>query len=62
MDATHTDVVDKVDDDWSLAGITTAMVKALRTRSQPVPPYLRLLATEAASRKRGVETAVFGMS
>lgn len=62
VDADHKDLAARVNNNWTLAGITTAMVDALKTAKRDVPPYLQLLATEAAARKRGVETAVFGMS
>lgn len=62
MDADHKDLVPRVNNNWTLAGITTAMVDALKQAKQQVPAYLALLAAEEAARKRGVENAVFGMT
>lgn len=62
VSADHKDVVPGVKNNWTLAGITGAMVAALRQTKREIPAYLTLLAAEEGARKRGVETAVFGMS
>lgn len=62
VDTAHTDVVSRLHDDWSLRALAATMTKALRTRKQVVPAYLHLLEQEEIARKRGVESAVFGMS
>lgn len=62
VDAAHADIVPRLDADWSLRGLTATLTAALRARKAPVPTYLQLLEQEEVARKRGVETAVFGMS
>lgn len=62
MTAKRKDLVPRVNNDWTLAGLAQAMVGALDAAKRPVPPYLALLAREEAARKRGVERAVFGMT
>jgi hypothetical protein len=49
----------KVDGDYTVAGLAAAMNSAL---GKETPPWLALLASEAAARKaKRVERAVFGM-
>ena len=55
-------VVPRVNNDWTLTGLTGAMVAALRAQERDVPAWLGLLAGEEAARKRGVEKAAFGMT
>ena len=62
IDAAGTLLSPRVNNDWTLAGITRAMVKGLKATKRVVPPYLMMLANEALARKRGAETVVFGMS
>lgn len=51
----------RVTEDYSIAGLAAAMVRALEQSRREVPAYLRLVAEEAAARRRGVETATFAM-
>jgi len=54
-------LADRVAGDYSVAGISNAMVKALEKDGREVPPYLRLLAEETAARTLGVQKATFAM-
>ncbi len=56
------DLVPRVSGDWTLGGLAQALTKALRAAKRPVPAYLELLARETLARKRGVESAAFGMT
>ena len=56
------DLIPRLSDDWTLGGLAQAMTAALGKAKQPVPTYLELLARETAARKRGVESAAFGMT
>ncbi|MHC5011809.1 MAG: hypothetical protein ACYTG6_12835 [Planctomycetota bacterium] len=62
VDAAGDDVVPRLAGDWSLGGLANAMTAALGERGETVAPYLALLAQEEASRRSGVESAVFGMT
>ena len=62
VDGGARDVVPRHAGDDSLAGLLGAMTAALEKRGRDTPPWLALLAREAASRKSGVETAMFGMT
>lgn len=62
VDADRKDVVQRLANDWTLGALANAMVAALDAREAEVPAYLRMLATEEAARKRGVERAAFGMT
>jgi hypothetical protein len=62
VDAKGEDLIERVANQWHLAGATSAMVAGLEAAEADVPAYLRLLAAEAAGHARGVETAVFGMT
>jgi len=62
VDAKGKDLIDRVADQWYLAGMTKAMVAGLRAAKVDVPPYLEVLNAEALGHQRGVETAVFGMT
>lgn len=62
LDADRKDLIAKVHKDWSVARLASAMVAARKAAKKDVPRYLELLAEEAASRKRGVESAAFAMT
>jgi len=47
---------------YDVAGVSHAMVKALRKVGKRVPGYLQVLHEEASSYKRGVERATFAMA
>lgn len=55
------DLVPRIADDWTAAGLLDGMVRALQTRGDRVPPWLELLRDEARARRRGLERAVFAM-
>ncbi len=62
LDADRKDLVPRVNNDWTLRGLASAMVEALKAIKKPVPLYLDLLLREQAARKRGVASAAFGMT
>jgi len=47
--------------DYSLAGLASTMVTALKELNRPVPEYLSLVATEHGARRAGLERATFVM-
>ena len=51
----------RVADEYTVRGIATAMVEALRKTNRDVPEYLELLVEELNARSRGLETATFVM-
>lgn len=51
----------RVADDYTVAGLATAMATSLEKHGAAVPPYLGLLAEEGAARKRGLESATLVM-
>lgn len=55
------DATKRVNDDYSIKGITTAMVEALNKTHKPVPQYLRLINDEAISRAHDLKTNTFSM-
>ena len=55
-------IVPRISGDWSLGTLANGLVEALQKRKKSVPEYLRLLAQEEVAKKRGVETAIFGMT
>ncbi len=48
-------------DDYSVAGLASAMVRGLKKAHHPIPPYLNLLAEESRARSAGLERATFAM-
>ena len=62
MTAKRKDLIPRLAGDWTLGGLAQAMAKALAAAKRPVPTYLELLAREDRARKRGVESAAFGMT
>lgn len=62
VDAEGKDVVGRHAGDYTTSGLLRAMREALEARKTDVPAWFDLLQREAASRKRGVEQAVFGMT
>jgi hypothetical protein len=61
LDAERADLVPRVTDDWSLAGLTAAMVQGRTAAKLAVPAWLQCLHDEASARRRGLERAVFAM-
>ncbi|MGE3879991.1 MAG: hypothetical protein AB7I19_13085 [Planctomycetota bacterium] len=59
---TEKDIVPRVTDDWTIFGTAAAMVRALEARETDVPAWFRLLHDELASSRRGLRTAIFGMT
>ncbi len=47
---------------WTVGAVATQMLAALEKLDQPRPEWLELLAMESTALRRGVETAVFGMT
>ncbi len=47
--------------DYSVAGLTAAMVNALNKSDTAVPAYLQLIADETAAKKTGLQQATFAM-
>ncbi len=61
LDGQKKDLVKRIGDQWTVQALAKAMIAALQKKKVEIPPYLTLFASEEASRKRGVETAIFGM-
>jgi hypothetical protein len=61
VDADRKDLAPRLHRDWSVAGVTGLMTEGLRKADRDVPPWLDLLAREAAARRKRLETAVFAM-
>lgn len=61
LDSEKKDIIERIHDDWSRHALVRGMKDALVKRKKPVPAYLDLWLQETDSRKRGVETAIFGM-
>lgn len=61
VDAERNMLAPRVNGDYSAAGLTRAMVVALRAAKLAVPEYLSILADEAEAEARGTERAVFSM-
>ncbi|MFQ5424087.1 MAG: VPGUxxT family thioredoxin-like (seleno)protein, type 2 [Phycisphaerae bacterium] len=51
----------RVAGDYSIGGLASSMVAALKSAHRDVPAYLALLAEECAARKRGLKRATFAM-
>ena len=62
LDADRKDLIDRIHDDWTLAGLADGMVRALEKQKRPVPAYLRLFAAEERAKKAGLEKAAFAMT
>ena len=62
VDAGGRDLVPRNGADWTRSGVASAMVAALEERERAVPSYLALLAWQDEAERRGVETAIFGMT
>lgn len=55
------DIVTRIGRDWTVRALAAAMTEALASENREIPAYLKLLAAEKTARKRGCETAIFGM-
>ena len=62
IDAEGHDVVPRNGRDWTRSGVATAMIAALQGRDRAVPAWLELLAWQDDAERRGVSTAIFGMT
>ena len=51
----------RVAEDYTVGGLASAMVEALKNDHRQVPPYLRLLVEESTARTRGLSRATFAM-
>lgn len=59
--ADRTPLTDRVDGDYTVAGVAKAMTAALKAAKKDVPAYLSLLAEEEVARSTKTETAVFAV-
>jgi hypothetical protein len=55
------DLVPRIGRDWTVRAMATAMVAALGAAKREVPAYLKLLAAAETAKRRGLDTAIFGM-
>ena len=55
-------IVPRIVNDWTLPALAAGMVATLKKKEKPVPEYLKLLERETTGARRGVETAIFGMT
>jgi hypothetical protein len=62
VDGDGADLVPRLSQDWTVAGVTEAMAAGLKSAKQEVPTWLQLLAMESRAEQRGVESAIFGMA
>ena len=62
VDGNRRDVTVGLTRQWSVAGMSDLMVRALQAKKRDVPKWLSLLATTSAANKEHVESAIFGMS
>jgi len=62
VDATRKDRTKGLTREWSVAGISKLMVRALEADKREVPQWLSLLATTSDVPSRRTENAIFGMS
>jgi hypothetical protein len=62
VDAAGKDLLPRVAEDWTTAALAIAMTDGLRAAKKPVPVWLKIITAEEVARKRGIETAIFGMS
>lgn len=51
----------RVSENYTIPGLTGAMLSALKTANRPIPEYLQLLHDETDARVRGVQRATFAM-
>lgn len=61
MTADKKPLTDRVAEDYTVAGLASAMCKAVKKSGGRVPAYLRLLADETGARKGRIEKATFAM-
>ncbi|MCR9248468.1 MAG: hypothetical protein NXI31_25860 [bacterium] len=59
LDAAEKRLAPKLHDEWTAAALLRGMVTALEKRKRTVPEWLRFVANEEQSRRRGLERAVF---
>ena len=62
VDAKGANLIPRVAKDWTTAAFAGAMVDGLNAAKLEVPHWLTLVAAEELAKKRGVETAIFGMA
>lgn len=56
------DLVPRVAEDWTIAGLLKAMQAALEKAERPVPGWFQALVQEEVARHAGLQTAIFGMT
>ncbi len=61
VDQDGKDAAERVNGDYSLKGITSAMIEALKKTKKVIPKYLRLLNQETISRSHELKTVTFSM-
>lgn len=62
VDSKGKDLIPRVAGDWTTSAVFGAMTQALKAAKQPVPTWLQTVASEELAKKRGMESAIFGMS
>lgn len=62
VDGDGKNLIPRVAKDWTVSAVTNAMVDGLKAAKKEVPQWLSLIAAEELAHKRGVESAIFGMS
>jgi thioredoxin-related protein len=61
INANENELSQRVAGDYSLSGILSSMINALKKNGNEIPAYLKLLNEECSARESGTETAVFAM-
>ena len=62
VDQNGKDLVPRHSKDFSRAGLWSTMQAALKKNGRTIPKWFQFTAAEATTLKRGVDTAIFGMS
>jgi len=62
VDCKGNNLIPRVAKDWTTAAFASALVDGLAAAKLEVPIWLQLVASEELAQKRGVESAIFGMS
>ena len=61
IDRNEKDIVRGITRKWTVPALVNAMLKTLKKKNKNAPEYLKILAREEIAKKRGTQTAVFGM-
>ncbi|PCJ54846.1 MAG: hypothetical protein COA70_03920 [Planctomycetota bacterium] len=62
VNANGANLIPRVAKDWTTAAFAGAMMDGLTAAKLKVPTWLALIGAEELAKKRGVETAIFGMA